>query len=239
MKELIYKKGGQKTAYTYRNLRTEKAIGFLKVYSFESDVIDKRHELMDRGNAAVVLPVDFVKREAYLVEQPRHVRAFIDTEEGRALLERAKRDGWTKPEDEIVVPRDAVAMLECPAGMIDAGETPEAAALRELVEETGLILDESSLIRVASYFPSIGGTAERITAFIATLPENGTIRRAESLSDEDKDHVTVWKVGFDDIYAMLDADEVRGASSNILFRELFIRDRMKERYVRDAIVRHG
>jgi nudix-type nucleoside diphosphatase (YffH/AdpP family) len=220
MKELFFKLGGQKTSYTYRNLRMEKAIGFLRIVSYQSDAFEGRHEMMDRGNAVVVLPVDFVKREVYLVEQPRHIRAFTESEEGKSLFERARRDGWTKTEDEITLPRDAVATLEAPAGMIDSGETPEQTAVRELCEETGLIIEEDSLEKVASYYPSVGGTGERITAFFARLPENGTIRCAESLSDEDIHQVTVWRLGFDNIFAMLDKGEVMTASSNIIFREL-------------------
>lgn len=224
MKELIFKKGGQQTFYTYRNARVEKAIGFLRIFSYESDAFEGRHELMERGNATVVLPVDFKKREVYLIEQPRHLRAFGETEEGREFLARTKRDGFTGTDDKIALSREAVATLESPAGIIDSGETAEFAAVRELREETGLIVEESDLIKIASYYPSVGGTMERITAFIAKLPEDGTIRRAETLSDEDIDHVTVWKLGFDDVFAMLDKGEVMTASSNIIFRELRLRD---------------
>lgn len=239
MKEMFFKLGGQKTEYRYYNLRMEKSIGFLRVMSYACDAFEGRHEMLERGHAAVVLPVDFVKREAYLVEQPRHIRAFVETDEGRSLFERARRDGWTKNGDEIVLPRDAVATLESPAGIIDPGETAETAAVRELREETGLIVEESDLIRVAKYYPSVGGAGETITAFLAKLPENGTIRRAETLSDEDIAHVTVWKVGFDDLFALLDAEEVVTASSNILFRELYIRDRLARRIADDAVAKLG
>lgn len=229
MKELIFKKGGQQTSYTYRNARTEKAIGFLRIFSYESDAFDGRHEMMERGNAAVVLPVDFVKREVYLIEQPRHLRAFGETDAGREFLARTKRDGFTKSDDEIILQREVVATLESPAGIIDPGETAEFAAVRELREETGLIVEESDLIKVASYYPSVGGTMERITAFIAQLPEDGSIRRTETLSDEDVDHVTVWKMGFDDVFAMLDKGEVMTASSNIILRELRLQDYLNNR----------
>lgn len=49
---------------------------------------------------------------------------------------------WLQPSDRLVLVRQyrppAVGnVVEFPAGLIDAGETPEAAALRELLEETG------------------------------------------------------------------------------------------------------
>lgn len=224
MKELIFRSGSQPSAYSYRNLRMEKAVGFLRIVSYESDAFGGRHEMMDRGHATVVLPVDFARREVYLIEQPRHTRAFVETEEGRSLLERAKRGGWTDGEDGITLPRDAVATLESPAGIIDPGETAEFAAVRELREETGIVVEESDLELVATYYPSVGGTSERITAFLAHLPEDGKLRRVETLSNEDIDQVTVWKLGFDDIFALLRDGKVMTASSNIIFRELRIRD---------------
>ena len=239
MKELFFRKGGQKTAYEYRNLRMEKSVGFLKILSYESDAFEGRHEMMERGNAVVVLPVDFLKREIYLIEQPRHLRGFAETEEGRAIFDRARQGGWTKSEDRVTLPREAVATFEAPAGIIDPGETAETAAVRELCEETGLIVEESDLERIASYYPSVGGALERITAFFAKLPENGTMRRVEALSDEDIDLVTVWKLGFDDAFALLGDGTIVTASSHIILRELYIRDRLRERAARDSVVRLG
>ncbi|MCX7763557.1 MAG: NUDIX hydrolase [Bacteroidia bacterium] len=48
------------------------------------------------------------------------------------------------------------ALYEHPAGMIDAGETPIEAALRELAEETGWLLTEEDLHALAShsFYPS-------------------------------------------------------------------------------------
>ncbi len=54
---------------------------------------------------------------------------------------------------------------EIPAGRIDAGETEEEAALRELREETGY--RPGSLERVASFYPTNGISAHMATIFIA------------------------------------------------------------------------
>jgi len=223
MKDMIYRIGGQATEYTYRRLRLEKT-GFLKLVSYEVEGSDHRYDMMVRGDAVVILPIDLRKREVYLIETPRHVRAFTESEEGKALLEKAVRDGWTT-EEAFTLPRPAVVHLEAPAGTVDKGETPEEAAVRELREETGLIVETSMLEKIAGpYYPSVGGTSERVTLFFAALPD--PVRYAESLSEEDRASVTVWKLGFDDVFRLLEDNAVITASANIAFRELFIRDRM-------------
>jgi ADP-ribose diphosphatase len=62
-------------------------------------------------------------------------------------------------------------VLEIPAGMLDPGEEPRAAAQRELREETGL--HGGDWVEVASVFSSPGFTDERIHLFVATGLEEG------------------------------------------------------------------
>lgn len=64
--------------------------------------------------------------------------------------------------------RDAVgrALLELPAGMVDQGEEPAAAAHRELREETGY--EAGSLRFLGSFYTSPGFTDEQLHLFLAT-----------------------------------------------------------------------
>lgn len=57
-------------------------------------------------------------------------------------------------------------LLEVPAGGIDVGETPETAARRELLEETGFTAD--IIEPLASFYSSPGFCTERGYAFLAT-----------------------------------------------------------------------
>lgn len=54
-------------------------------------------------------------------------------------------------------------LYELPAGKVEAGESSEQAAERELLEETGIVVDGIS--RVASFYPTPGYSTERIDLF--------------------------------------------------------------------------
>lgn len=57
-------------------------------------------------------------------------------------------------------------LLEIPAGRLEPGEAPEAAALRELEEETGLRAGQ--LRPLGSFFPAPGFCSEELHLFVAT-----------------------------------------------------------------------
>jgi 8-oxo-dGTP pyrophosphatase MutT (NUDIX family) len=68
--------------------------------------------------------------------------------------------------------------VEVVAGMLDENGAPDSkgVAIKELKEESGLILSSADLIQVATMYPSIGGCDEMITCFITReidiSPEN-------------------------------------------------------------------
>ena len=66
-------------------------------------------------------------------------------------------------------------LTEIVLGMIDAGETPELAAIREVKEETGC--DIQDLLPIANYYTSPGGTSEHIHLFAGRInaPASGGI----------------------------------------------------------------
>lgn len=69
-------------------------------------------------------------------------------------------------------------LLEAPAGLMEEGETPEEAALRELREETGAC---GTVTSVGDYFPTPGYCEELIHLFLADVESFG-----ETDPDEDE-----------------------------------------------------
>jgi len=60
---------------------------------------------------------------------------------------------------------------EIPGGIVDSGETPEQAAVRELKEETGLVCD--TVTSLGSFYTSFGSSNEKIHLFCAHCKKIG------------------------------------------------------------------
>ena len=89
-------------------------------------------------------------------------------------------------------------LLEAAAGMIDAGETPEAAARREVQEEMGLAI--TTLEPVAAVWSTPGVSSERIHLFLApyaasdrTGPGGGKAEEREGLTPVELPLAEAWR----------------------------------------------
>ena len=88
-------------------------------------------------------------------------------------------------------------LIEAPAGMLDAGESAQACASREAMEEAGVEL--GNLESVAVCWPSPGVLAERTHLFLApynlaarTGVGGGRAEEHESIRVEEKPLVELW-----------------------------------------------
>ncbi len=99
-------------------------------------------------------------------------------------------------------------ILEAPAGVIDKGETPEEAALRELAEETGFRARE--LVRVGSGYVSPGYSTEKLYLYLAPNPEPG-----ES-TPEEHEIIRNVEVSLGDAMTMISTGEISDVKTILL-----------------------
>ncbi len=103
-------------------------------------------------------------------------------------------------------------LLELPAGRLSDKESPETCAHRELEEETGY--RAGRMVRVASYYSSVGFLDEKIDIFLAFR-----LRRTEQKPDPDE-RIQVVKVPIGDIERKLLNNEFEDSKTIIGLREM-------------------
>lgn len=116
-------------------------------------------------------------------------------------------------------------MLEPVAGVVDAGETYEATARREALEEAHVTLTD--LHRVASYYPSPGGVAQYIVSYVglAALEDE---RRLTGGLEAEGENIRNLLVPFEDLVAMLESGELVNAPLILSVQWLMLnRDRLR------------
>ncbi len=156
--------------------------------TLESRYIIQRPWLTARVDK-VQLPDGRINPEHYVLEYPEWVNVIAVTTAGQMVLVRQYRHAI----DEV--------LLELCAGVCEAGETPEQAARRELLEETGFAGGSWREIMTIGQNPSI---CDNIThCFLA----EGVERVAEQSLDESED-IEVVIMSRDAVRAMLDRNEM-------------------------------
>jgi len=134
------------------------------------------------GDAVTVLPYDPLRDAVMLVEQFRF-----------GPHARGDQNPWS---------------LEPIAGRIDPGETPQDAARREAIEETGLNM--TALHPVGRYYVSPGAVTEYLVSYvgIADLPKQA--EGVGGLDTEDED-IRAHVITFDHLMALVQSGEVENA----------------------------
>jgi nudix-type nucleoside diphosphatase (YffH/AdpP family) len=138
----------------------------------------QRRLIFERGDSVAVLLFNRDKRAVALVEQFK-APALV----ARRRDDPTTTDGW---------------LVETLAGMIDDGEMPEAAAIRETLEETGYRIRTPELI--GRFFVSPGGTSERVFLYFAEVGDADRVGEGGGIDDED---IKVLEFGLDEFFERL------------------------------------
>jgi nudix-type nucleoside diphosphatase (YffH/AdpP family) len=138
----------------------------------------QRRLVFERGDSVAVLLFNRDRRAVVLVEQFK-APALV----ARRRDDPTTTDGW---------------LVETLAGMIDTGEAPEAAAIRETLEETGYRIREPELI--GRFFVSPGGTSERVFLYFAEVGDADRVRMGGGIDDED---IQVLEIGLEELFERL------------------------------------
>ena len=141
-------------------------------------------EILERGRVAAVLPVDPARDRVVLIEQ------------FRPGAWAAGWDPW---------------LLECVAGVIEPGETPEELARREAQEEAGCIVTD--LVAIATFLTSPGATTETVRLFCGRVDSEG-VGGLHGLATEGED-IRVSVLPVEEAVALLDAGRIVNAKTII------------------------
>lgn len=160
-----------------------------------------RRELFGRGQAAIVLLYDPIKRVVVLVEQCR-----------AGALQHALKSGEN----------EQAWLLEPVAGMIDLGETPEDAARREALEEAGTRLD--SLEYVCQFYPSPGGSDEILHLYASEI--DASQLPAYAGLDEDHEDIKIIQLPYEEAERRLQQGQFNVGSTIIALQWLFYQKRV-------------
>lgn len=149
-------------------------------------------EVLERGQVAAVLPLDVEREEVVLIEQFRP-GAYV-----------SGQDPW---------------LLECVAGVLEAGETPQALCEREAMEEAGCEVTHLKLI-ASPFFTSPGLSTERVALFWARVDAS----KASGIHGlaEEGENIRVLRFSFDDANGLLTSGRIVNAKTVIALQWLAI-----------------
>ena len=149
----------------------------------------------DHGAGCAVLPYDAGRRVALVIRLPR----------APVLLSGA-----------------AEHLVEAPAGLVDDGEEPAAAARREAFEETGVRL--SALEDVGTIWSMPGISTERMSLYLAPYTAADRTGQGGGLADE-HENITVEEMPLAQLARLADANQLTDMRTLAMVQTLRLRHR--------------
>lgn len=154
-------------------------------YAFEGKLINVRVDTVEIPGAG--------QREREIVEHPGAVAVLPVLEDGRVVLVRQYRPAVER------------SLLEVPAGTMEAGESPEETARRELTEETGY--SGGALRWLVEFFVSPGWCNEKLSVYVA----EGIAAGEQSLEDDEQ--IEIEAVGRSDVVRLILSGDIGDAKT--------------------------
>lgn len=175
------------------------------------DRVHLRHELFSGGMGPLISRELFVRHDAVCVLPYDPLRdAVVLIEQFRVGALDKSAHPW---------------LLELVAGLIDKDEVPEEVARREAMEEAGLTLGE--LWPVTAYYPSPGGSDERVHLYVGRCDSSGA-GGIHGLVEEGED-IRVLVLSLDEALAAMEAGRLDNAASIIALQWLALhRERVRQ-----------
>lgn len=182
--------------------------------------ITNRNRVFDGWNTLDVLNIETLDDDGVCRQLEREVLDHgpvvallaFDPERRRALLARQWRAA-------LLAMGDDPFLLEACAGLIDPGETPAQAAIREAEEELGLHLE--AVRNVGEVYASPGTLAEKTHLFLAAYGLGDRKSDGGGLDHEGED-IEIVEMPLDELFEMARAGAIADAKTLILVQMLIL-----------------
>jgi nudix-type nucleoside diphosphatase (YffH/AdpP family) len=130
----------------------------------------------------------------------------VNTESNRVILTSQFRYS--------IVAKTNKNILEIVAGVIDDGEDPQVAAIREAEEETGYRIRKGNITPLLTCFASPGYSSERYNIFFATVVNSDRVSQGGGLESENE-HINIVEMDLLTFNTMIRKGEVEDAKTNL------------------------
>lgn len=110
---------------------------------------------------------------------------------------------------------------EVVAGMVKPGESMTGVAVREVEEETGILISETALLPISRYYSSPGGSDERLQLYCALCDLPHSVEGTYGLAEEGED-IQVRRFATASAFNAMLAGEINNAATIIALQWLHI-----------------